>query len=207
MARQLATAPQTLAHVVFVMMDEYVVELEGRFVYAIAEDDTSCHAFAADEIVTPLTAGLTDSQRIREDFVWFPDPNDPSEYDQRIADAGGIDFFLVASGAGDGHVGFNPPGSTLTSTTRVVELSEQTRRDNLLTFPAYGTLEQVPRFGVTVGVGTIAAAREVVMVAWGEGKRETVRRMRSARCYDANWPATLIHECASGEILVDAKAW
>lgn len=205
-ARRLSAAPQSLAHVTLVMMDEYLVATGSAFAYATATDAPSCHAFTDEEILSPIHAALEPTLRIRDDFVWFPDPVDPDEYDQRIAAAGGIDFFLIASGAGDGHVAFNPPGSALTSTTRIVELSEQTRRDNLLTFPALGTVDKVPRFGVTVGVGTIVAAREVVMVAWGEGKRETVRRMRHGSRYDTSWPATLIHECASGEVVVDRMA-
>ena len=206
MARRLTTAPQSLAHVTLVMMDEYLVEAADGFRYALTPGAPSCHAFTDAEIVAPLNAALPPTSRIRRSHVWFPDPLDPGDYDARITALGGIDFFLVASGAGDGHVAFNPPGSDLASLSRIVTLSEQTRRDNLLTFPALGRLENVPRFGVTVGVATIVAAREVVMVAWGEGKRDTVARMRAARGYDPSWPATLIHACTQGEIWVDEAA-
>lgn len=206
MARQLAAAPQSFAHVTLVMMDEYLVEQSDGFAYALAEGAPSCHAFTRTEIVGQLNAALPDGFRIRDAQVWFPDPRDAASYDRRIADAGGIDFFLVASGAGDGHVAFNPPGSSRDSRSRVVALSEQTRRDNLGTFPSLGTLDRVPRFGVTVGIATIIDAREVVMVAWGEGKRATVSRMRAANRYQPDWPATLIHECAAAELMIDAAA-
>ena len=208
MAAQLSRAPQSLAHVTLVMMDEYLVELpDGRYAYAMEPGAPSCHAFARTEIMELLNAALPgQGAHLRESSVWFPDPNDPADYDAQIEAAGGIDFFLLASGASDGHVAFNPPGSARDSRTRVVELSEQTRRDNLLTFPALGTLENVPRFGVTVGIATIADAREAVMVAWGSAKSETVAWMREIDAYEPDWPATVIHVCQRGGLLVDRAA-
>jgi glucosamine-6-phosphate deaminase len=206
MAERLVRAPQSLAHVTLVMMDEYVTSTNVGFTYASALAAPVCHAFVVERIVTPFNQALAAGDRLAASAVWFPDPDTPSQYDRRIAEAGGIDFFLTASGASDGHVAFNPPGTDRESLTRIVALSAQTRHDNLQTFPQYGTIAQVPTHGVTVGVATICAAREVVMVAWGEGKRETVRRMREATAYDASWPATLIHECSNAEILVDRDA-
>ena len=206
MTRMLEATPQSLRHVTLVMMDEYLVQTADGFGYAIAAGAPSCHAFTRSEIVSPINAALGAEFRLSERQVWFPEPRDPASYDSTIADAGGIDFFLVASGAGDGHVAFNPPGSSINSQSRLVTLSEQTRRDNLQTFPALGSLDNVPRFGVTVGIATILSSREVAMVAWGEGKRTTVARMRNADRYQSDWPATLIHECANAEIIVDAAA-
>lgn len=210
MARRLAARPQDLAHLVLVMMDEYLVPGDGAaagaLVHAPASAPWSCHHFAAAEIVGPLDAPLAPGQRIRDDATWFPDPADPPAYDRRIADAGGIDLFVLASGATDGHVAFNPPGSAGDTRTRVIALSEETRRDNVQTFPAFGSLDAVPHHGVSVGIGTIADARAAVMVVWGGGKRTTLARMRAATAYDPAWPATVIHACAGGEIVADAEA-
>lgn len=206
MARRLMAQPQSLVHVTLVMMDEYVIAGPDGFSCATAAGAPSCHAFTRTEIVGQLNAVLPEADRIPDAQVWFPDPRDPDSYDDQIADAGGIDFFLAASGAGDGHVAFNPPGSALDSRTRIVTLSEQTRRDNLQTFPALGSLENVPRFGVSVGISTITASRAVIMLAWGEGKRTTVARMRAASGYEPDWPATMIHACADGELVVDLAA-
>ncbi|HKW09242.1 MAG TPA: hypothetical protein VJO33_02620, partial [Gemmatimonadaceae bacterium] len=142
---ELARHRDALGHVVFVMMDEYLPN---------AGEPWSCHAFVARYMPWART-------------IWFPEANDPAAYDAKIAEAGGIDFFLLASGASDGHVAFNAPGAPRESLTRIVPLSDATRRDNLHTSPTFGTLENVPRQGVTVGVATIAAAREAVMVVWG----------------------------------------
>ncbi len=206
MAARLTREPQSLAHVILVMMDEYLLHDAGGFSYAMAAGAPSCHAFTRVEIVGALNTALPADFRIREGNIWFPDPRDPASYDAQIRDAGGIDFFLVASGAGDGHVAFNPPGSALDSRSRIVTLAEQTRRDNLATFPALGTLDNVPRYGVSVGVATITDARDAVMLAWGEDKRLTVARMLAASHYEPDWPATLIHECPNAELLVDRAA-
>jgi glucosamine-6-phosphate deaminase len=173
-----------LSHVVLVMMDEYVPS---------AGEPWSCHSFVKRHM--PWNAE-----------VWFPDPKDPAAYDRCIADAGGIDFFLLASGATDGHVAFNQPGAPRESHTRIVPLSEATRRDNLKTSPSFGSLDNVPPQGVTVGIATIAAAREAVMVVWGESKRLTLQRILAADGYDPSWPATVIHEILVREIVCDAEA-
>jgi glucosamine-6-phosphate deaminase len=206
MARRLAESRQDLAHLVLVMMDEYLVPGDGGLRWASAAEPWSCHRFAREEIVGRLNAPLPAARRIPEESVWFPDPRDPAAYDARVAGAGGIDFFLLASGARDGHVAFNPPGSARDSRTRIVALSDETRRDNLETFPSFGTLAAVPHHGVGVGIATIASARQAAMVVWGAGKRLTLRRMRAAARYDAAWPATVIHECPGGEIVADAAA-
>lgn len=206
MARRLADTKQDLSHVVLLMMDEYLVPDAGGLRYASPHEPWSCHYFARFEIAERLNAGVPPAHRVRDESIWFPDARDPAAYDPRIADAGGIDFFMLASGASDGHVAFNPPGSPRDSQTRIIPLSEETRRDNLSTFPAFGTLSAVPHFGISVGIDTIAAAKEGVMIVWGAGKRLTLARMRSAERYQPDWPATVIHEIAVGEIVSDVDA-
>ena len=206
MARRLAETPQDVSHLVLVMMDEYLVSADRGLGYAPSDAPWSCHHFARTEIASRINAGLPARSRIPDSSIWFPDPRHPDAYEATIADAGGIDFFLLASGASDGHVAFNPPGSARESRTRVIALSEETRRDNLQTFPAFGSLDVVPRHGISVGIATIAAAKAAAMVVWGSGKRMTLSRMRAAERYDAAWPATVIHDCAAAEIIADRSA-
>ncbi|MFN8572152.1 MAG: 6-phosphogluconolactonase [Gemmatimonadaceae bacterium] len=206
MARRLAERPQTLAHVTLVMMDEYLVPGPGGLQYAPSEAPWSCHHFASAHILEPLNAHLAVEQHLAPNAVWFPVPGDPAAYDAQISAAGGLDLFLLASGASDGHVAFNPPGSPRDSRTRVIPLSEATRRDNLNTFPEFGTLETVPGFGVSVGVETIVSSKSAMMVVWGAGKRRTYQRLANAERYESDWPATLIHECAHGAIIADTEA-
>ena len=205
-ARRLSSTKQNLNHLVLVMMDEYLTRDGDGFRYADAHNAWSCHHFARVRIVEEWNRELAASHRLREESVWFPDPKAPAGYDERIGDAGGIDFFILASGASDGHVAFNPPGSPRDSRTRIVELSEQTRRDNLQTFPAFGSIDAVPTHGVSVGIATITAARAGVMVLTGASKRESLSRILKAEHYDPQWPATVVHEIAAGEILADREA-
>lgn len=206
MARRLTETKQDISHVVLVMLDEYLVPSDGELEYASADHPWSCHYFARVEIAERLNEGLPSAHRVPARSIWFPDPADPAAYDVRIANAGGMDLLILASGASDGHVAFNPPGSPRESRTRIIPLSEETRRDNLQTFPAFGTLSAVPRHGVSVGIDTIASAKEAVMIVWGTGKRLTLTRMLRVERYDPEWPATVIHECAVREILCDADA-
>lgn len=206
MGRQLANRPQSLAHVTLVLMDEYLGGGDDGLAWASPERPWSCHHFAEHEIRARLNAALPAASQVPADAAWFPDPREPEAYDARLDAAGGIDLFLLASGASDGHVAFNPPGSPRASRSRVIPLSEDTRRDNLQTFPTFGTLDQVPHHGVSVGIDTIVRSKAAVMVVLGAGKRLTLARMRAATGYEPDWPATLIHECAGGEIHADAEA-
>jgi glucosamine-6-phosphate deaminase len=89
-------------------------------------------------------------------------------YEEQIKSAGGIDLQLLGIG-GDGHIAFNEPGSSLASMTRVKSLDEQTIKDNARFFEKK---EDVPRFAITMGVGTILDARKIILIANGEKKAE-----------------------------------
>ena len=198
-----------LGHVVIVMMDEYVVrdQATGDFVRIDSGLPHSCARFGRLEIVERLNAAAGPGRGVTPDRFWVPDPADPEEYDKRIADAGGIDMFVLASGAGDGHVAFNPAGTPAGARTRVVGLAEQTRRDNLATFPTFGGLDEVPLYGVTVGVATIQEqSKRVVMVAHGADKAEAARRLVAAERYEPDWPATVLSECARPRLFLDEAA-
>jgi glucosamine-6-phosphate deaminase len=161
-----------LAHLVIVMMDEYVVPSGDGFRNCPAHLHYSCRRFAEREIQGRLNHAILFRARIPAHNVWLADPADPGAFDARLAAAGGVDLFPLASGASDGHVGFNPPGTAIDSGSRVVRLAETTRRDNLATFPAFEALEAVPTHGVSVGLDTIARlSAAVVMVLNGAHKQ------------------------------------
>ncbi|MET4638749.1 glucosamine-6-phosphate deaminase [Mycetocola sp. 2940] len=92
------------------------------------------------------------------------------EYERAIVAAGGIDLQLLGVGT-DGHIGFNEPGSSFASLTRVKTLTEQTRRDNARFF---GSPDEVPMHCITQGLGTILRAEHLVLLAFGEGKADAV---------------------------------
>jgi glucosamine-6-phosphate deaminase len=108
------------------------------------------------------------------DNVYVPQGNtdDPEQfchwYEEQIKKAGGIDLQILGIG-GDGHIGFNEPGSSFASRTRVKALDEQTIQDNARFFEKE---EDVPLFAITMGIGTILEARKVLLIANGEKKAD-----------------------------------
>ncbi|PZF85885.1 6-phosphogluconolactonase [Jiangella anatolica] len=201
-AAALAERPRDLSGLVIVMMDDYLAGPGRRVGIDRAH---SCERFGREHIATPWSDAVAPLPGVAE--VWLPDPADPAAYDERIAAAGGVDLFLLASGVSDGHVAFNPPGCDRADRTRVIDLAETTRRDNLATFPHLRTLDAVPRQGVSVGPATIVElSRRVRLVATGAAKAHTVRRTRAASGWQADWPATLVHECRDPQLWVDEAA-
>ena len=91
-------------------------------------------------------------------------------YEDAIRAAGGIDLQVLGIGT-DGHIGFNEPSSSLASRTRIKTLTPRTRRDNVASF---GRPENVPFHVITMGVGTIMDAREVLLLAFGAKKAAAI---------------------------------
>jgi len=93
-------------------------------------------------------------------------------YEQAIRDAGGIDFQILGIGR-SGHIGFNEPGSSRESRTRLITLDTITRRDAASDF--FGEAN-VPTEAITMGIATILGSREIALIATGEHKAPIVRR-------------------------------
>ncbi len=93
-----------------------------------------------------------------------------SQYEHDIIAAGGIDLQILGIGR-TGHIGFNEPGSAKDSLTRAIQLNVITREDAA---PAFGGIAHVPKTAITMGCGTILAARRIVLMAWGKGKASIV---------------------------------
>ncbi len=123
---------------------------------------------------------LFDHVDIEPANVHIPDGTVPEEdvhaycerYEQAIRSAGGIDIQILGIGR-TGHIGFNEPGSGRNSRTRLITLDIVTRRDAASDF--FGE-EHVPRRAMTMGVGTILDARQIYLMAFGEGKAAVVAR-------------------------------
>lgn len=203
-----AAAGADMSHLVVVMMDDYVLGGQGEGLRIVDPDASySCLGFARRDILAPIAEACRAAGTVAPSQIWAADPTAPDEYDARIAAAGGIDLFLLASGDSDGHVAFNQPGTPRDTKTHVVDLGEPTRRDNMGTFPEFTSLDMVPHNGVSVGVETIAGlSAEVVMILTGENKREAFDRITSADSYEADWPATIVTECRNPHLLVDRTA-
>ncbi|RJN31793.1 glucosamine-6-phosphate deaminase [Nesterenkonia natronophila] len=91
-------------------------------------------------------------------------------YEQAIRAAGGIDLQVLGIGR-NGHIGFNEPGSSLDSRCRVTQLSEETRKANSRFF---ATVEDVPAYCITQGIGTITEARRLLLLAYGPEKAQAL---------------------------------
>ena len=141
----------------------------------------ACHAVLLDEYVglppdhpeayrAVIRRDFTDHVDLTPDRLHGPDvgaddlPAACARYEDLLAELGGVDLQLLGIGT-DGHVGFNEPGSSLRSRTRVKTLTTATRTDNARFF---ASPEDVPRHVVTQGLGTITDARHVLLVATGD---------------------------------------
>lgn len=93
-------------------------------------------------------------------------------YENKIKEAGGIDLQILGIGR-DGHIGFNEPGSSLGSRTRIKTLTPETVKDNARFFK---NKDEVPKFAITMGVGTIMEAKECLLLASGKNKAEAVQK-------------------------------
>jgi glucosamine-6-phosphate deaminase len=123
------------------------------------------------------------------------------DYEHAIHEAGGIDFQILGIGQ-TGHIGFNEPGSSAASRTRLVVLDTLTRRAAAADF--FGT-ENVPVEAITMGVGTILEAREIVLVATGEHKAAIVKRAIEGDV-DHAVAATYLQRHAHATVYLDAAA-
>jgi glucosamine-6-phosphate deaminase len=125
-----------------------------------------------------------------------------SAYDGAITQAGGVDLQILGIGT-DGHVGFNEPGSSLASRTRIKTLTEQTRADNARFFA--GDIDAVPHHCMTQGLGTIMQARHIVLIATGRAKAIAVHQLVEGPV-SAMWPATILQHHPHVTVLIDSAA-
>ena len=124
-----------------------------------------------------------------------------ADYEELIVAAGGIDLQILGIGT-DGHIGFNEPGSSFSSRTRVKTLTEQTRSDNARFFDSK---DEVPMHCITQGLGTILRARHLVLLAFGEGKADAVAAAVEGPL-SASMPASAIQMHEHATVIVDEAA-
>ncbi len=123
------------------------------------------------------------------------------EYEAKIEQVGGLDVQILGIGR-TGHIGFNEPGSTIDSKTRLITLDRLTMLDAASGF--FG-IENVPRRAITMGVGTILQAKKIYMMAWGEGKANIVRETVEGSI-NASIPATFLQHHTQTEVILDEAA-
>ncbi|MET0571272.1 MAG: glucosamine-6-phosphate deaminase [Pedobacter agri] len=122
-------------------------------------------------------------------------------YEKKIAENGGLDFQLLGIGR-TGHIGFNEPGSAPNSGTRLVTLNDLTKRDASKDF---GSKQNVPTKAITMGVGTIFNAKEIVLVAWNEKKADILKAAVEGEI-SSDVPATYLQLSNNVEFIIDQDA-
>lgn len=122
-------------------------------------------------------------------------------YEQAIVAAGGIDIQVLGIG-NNGHIGFNEPGSTKDTTTRVVQLTDSTIEANARYFD---TVEEVPTQAVSMGIQTILGAKKIILLASGKAKAEAVQRMLEGEA-TPDVPASLLQQHPDVTVIVDEEA-
>jgi len=192
LARRCAAGEMSFAHARAFMLDEYVglkADHPQRYRNVIDADFVSRVDFEPEAVRGPdgLAADL---------------PGECAAYDAAIAAAGGVDLQILGIGT-DGHIGFNEPGSSLASPTRIKTLAAQTRADNARFFG--GTVDDVPKHCLTQGLATIMSARHIVLVAGGRGKAEAVHHLVEGGV-SALWPATILQHHPHVSVLIDDAA-
>ncbi|MCY4472166.1 MAG: glucosamine-6-phosphate deaminase [Kistimonas sp.] len=154
----------SFAHVVSFNMDEYIGLPTGH----PQSYRTFMHEHLFDQVdMLPENINFLDSNT--------EDPQQEcARYEQAMSDVGGVELFFGGVGR-DGHIAFNEPGSSLSSRTRIKTLTPGTIQANARFFDQEEEL--VPVRALTVGVGTILDAREVVILATGSQKSLAVERL------------------------------
>lgn len=122
-------------------------------------------------------------------------------YEKLIEEAGGIDLQILGIG-NNGHIGFNEPGSSIYSKTRLITLDNSTRLANSYEF---ANISQVPRLAITMGISTILKAKKILLMAWGPAKAPVIQKAAEADITD-RVPASLLQTHDDVTFVVDEQA-
>ena len=182
----------SFSNVVFFDLYEY---------YPLTDDKSGNHAQLSNRLLNHVDIRPENIHTIpwnmnKEDIIPFC-----REYEQTIAEAGGLDFILIGIGR-CGNIAFNEPGSSFNSNTRLVLLDNNSKEDAKNMF---GAMELVPVSAVTMGVDTIMQAGEIMLVAWGEHKSRIVREAIEKR-YDSSCPASVLQRHKNAQVVLDLGA-
>lgn len=113
-----------------------------------------------------------------------------------------IDLQLLGIG-GNGHIGFNEPGTPFTQETFIVELTDKTRQDNKRFF---NSIDEVPTHAITMGISNIMKAKRILMLISGANKADTVVKLLSGDV-TTDFPASILNEHPDVTVIVDQDAY
>lgn len=201
----LRSKPVDLSNLYTVNLDEY---------YPIVK--TSPHSYYAEmlqQLWEPLYAINHTFQPAKQAFIASGEAVDPvyeaQQYEERIAALGGVDLQLLGLGV-NGHIGFNEPGSPADSHTRLVMLAEETIAVNAQKFFG-GNHALVPKKALTMGIGTILQAKQLVMLVSGAPKSQILAHTLRTKIPHIENPASFlmthphVHFFADEDALMDFR--
>lgn len=174
----------------FFMLDEYLGLRENH--------SSSFKSYIQKRVIDPL--------ELHHDQFCFPPVHAHSLkeaaelYELSIKQSGGIDLQLLGIG-GNGHIGFNEPGSSGNSRTRIVDLTQQTIEANR---PDFGT-EPMPRQALSMGIGTILDGKSLLMLATGQSKADAIKYLLNHHD-DPSCPATFLKSHPHFTLVLDPDA-
>lgn len=174
----------------FFMLDEYIG--------LRADHPSSFRAYIEKRVLTPL--------KLHADQFAFPPVHADSiheaaaHYELSLKEAGGVDLQLLGIG-GNGHVGFNEPGSLKNSRTRLVDLTPETISANKSDFPD----GDMPHKALSMGIETIRDARQLVMLATGKSKADAIKYLLNHHD-DPKCPATYLKDHPNFIVVLDPEA-
>ncbi len=186
-----------------IMMDEYVIKDKNGYSYA-PEGPYSGHYKIKNDFLVKLPS--EQAQKIK---IHFPNPINPENFDKFIESLGGVDLFLVAAGAEDGHVAMCGPGTNLNSRTRILELPVTIRDYNFEKYrDAFNNdINNVPTHGISIGLQTILDSKKLLFIAHGSEKARIVEILFNSKKFDQQYPITFLWNVLEKvELCVDKAA-
>ncbi|KKK36472.1 glucosamine-6-phosphate deaminase [Mesobacillus campisalis] len=142
---------------------------------------------------------------IENTHVPHGDAKDPSqecaEYEALLKKNGGVDLQILGIG-GNGHIGFNEPGTSFQSETHIIELAESTRRANARFF---NSLEEVPTQAITMGIASIMQSKEILLLVSGQKKSQAVKQLLQGDVGE-HFPASVLKTHPNVTIIADEAA-
>lgn len=155
------------------------------------------HRLLFDHIdIDPVNIHIPDGQLSKEEIK-----KHCAAYEKKIEERGGIDLQILGIG-NNGHIGFNEPGSSIHSKTRLINLENSTRLANAYEFR---NIAEVPRLALTMGISTILKAKRIILLAWGPAKAGVVRLSVEGNVTESV-PASLLQQHSDCTFIVDEVA-
>lgn len=180
------------SNVITINLDEY---------YPMQEDDINSYHYFMNENLFKFVDFKKENNFIPSGTIPSSDiQSHCEEYEKRINTLG-IDIQLLGIGR-SGHIGFNEPGSTIDTETRVVPLHPKTRSDAA---EAFNGEENVPQLAITMGISSIMKAKECILCAWGTGKQDILQKSLTSEP-SSDIPATFLQKHKNVIVVTDKDA-